>query len=235
MDYPTAWVLSRDGRLVTQVTNDIKQNLGWSVSDKSFANDGKLPSQPDSLDWLIVDLRDEDLWGCLAQLHTDATNTPGKQCQVVGVVDEGYPLDRAVLADQLLHRSISWPLSGDELCAHLSQGNGHGTSTDVVIGRQCECRTLEANNRKFLTYTPQLFRMIDDLEVAAQHDLTIMFVGETGTGKTTLGKLVHEMSSRSEQPFINVPCGALPKDLIDSELFGHVKGAFTGADRAKDR
>ncbi|MEK6239003.1 MAG: sigma-54 dependent transcriptional regulator, partial [Planctomycetales bacterium] len=60
---------------------------------------------------------------------------------------------------------------------------------------------------------------------------TVLMTGECGTGKTTLARLIHQSSPRSDGPFILVSCAALSRDLIEAELFGHVKGAFTGADR----
>jgi two-component system response regulator HydG len=66
--------------------------------------------------------------------------------------------------------------------------------------------------------------------VAAQ-DTTLLFTGETGTGKTRLARLAHELSPRRAEPFLVVDCGTLSASLVESELFGHAKGAFTGADR----
>lgn len=71
--------------------------------------------------------------------------------------------------------------------------------------------------------------MLERLDVAARHDVTILLIGETGSGKTHLARLIHESSERRKEPFLTVACGALPRDLIESELFGHVKGAFTSA------
>ncbi len=76
--------------------------------------------------------------------------------------------------------------------------------------------------------------MLKRLEVAARHNVTILLIGETGSGKTHLASLIHEVSQRSEEPFLHVACGALPGELIESELFGHVKGAFTSAHADKD-
>jgi len=88
--------------------------------------------------------------------------------------------------------------------------------------------------RRFETNTPALRMMLADLEVAARHDVTVLLVGETGSGKTYLSRLVHEISPRRNEPFLPLACGALPADLIESELFGHAKGAFTSAHADKD-
>jgi DNA-binding NtrC family response regulator len=93
---------------------------------------------------------------------------------------------------------------------------------------------LNGITRQFATHTPQLKRMLAELEVAAGHDVTVLLIGETGVGKTYLSRLIHEVSPRRNEPFLTVACGALPADLIESELFGHVKGAFTSAHADKD-
>jgi transcriptional regulator with PAS, ATPase and Fis domain len=81
--------------------------------------------------------------------------------------------------------------------------------------------------------TPSLVEMVEPLVLAASHDVTVLIVGETGTGKTHLAGLIHQNSSRKDHRLMVIPCGALAANLIESELFGHVKGAFTGADRLK--
>lgn len=87
---------------------------------------------------------------------------------------------------------------------------------------------------QFRTRTPELRQMLRRLEVAARHSVTILLIGETGSGKTHLANLIHSMSPRVSDPFLHVACGALPGELIESELFGHVKGAFTSAHADKD-
>ena len=93
---------------------------------------------------------------------------------------------------------------------------------------------LHGISRNFETNTPQLRRMLLELEVAAQHDVTVLLIGETGSGKTFLANLIHEVSPRRTEAFMHVACGALPSELIESELFGHVKGAFTSAHADKE-
>jgi transcriptional regulator with PAS, ATPase and Fis domain len=66
------------------------------------------------------------------------------------------------------------------------------------------------------------------VQVAAT-DLTVLITGESGSGKESFSKIIHSLSSRKHGPFIAINCGAIPEGTIDSELFGHEKGAFTGA------
>src|SRR5262249_30034781 len=74
-------------------------------------------------------------------------------------------------------------------------------------------------------------KLMEQARTVAPQDTTVLLGGETGTGKTCLARLMHGLSSRRNEPFIVVNCGSLAQNLIESELFGHLKGAFTGADR----
>jgi DNA-binding NtrC family response regulator len=90
--------------------------------------------------------------------------------------------------------------------------------------------TSERIRRRLLTVTPSLAPLVEQLDIASSHDVTVLIEGETGTGKTHLARLIHECSSRAAHRFLVVGCGAITGNLIASEFFGHVKGAFTGAD-----
>ncbi|MDB4952465.1 MAG: Sigma 54 interacting domain protein [Myxococcales bacterium] len=83
-------------------------------------------------------------------------------------------------------------------------------------------------------HDPAMRMTIEQALRAAQGDCNVLIVGETGTGKDLLARVVHEASRRASAPFVPVNCGAIPRELIASELFGHEKGAFTGAHETRD-
>jgi DNA-binding NtrC family response regulator len=116
----------------------------------------------------------------------------------------------------------------------LDSGAGVAAGPRRAAPRFDDMQDRSGLTRRFESNTPALRHMLAELEVAARHDVTVLLVGETGSGKTYLSRLVHEISPRRGAPFLPLACGALPADLIESELFGHVKGAFTGAHADKD-
>jgi PAS domain S-box-containing protein len=81
--------------------------------------------------------------------------------------------------------------------------------------------------------SPAIQKIFDMIDVVAATDATILIEGATGTGKDLLAKVVHSASRRSDRPFVKVNCAAIPDNLLESEMFGYVKGAFTGAERDK--
>lgn len=75
----------------------------------------------------------------------------------------------------------------------------------------------------------KFIEMLHSIDAAAKCDVRVVLEGQTGTGKEVIAKAIHKLSSRAEHPFVAIDCGAIPENLVESELFGHVKGAFTGA------
>jgi len=76
-------------------------------------------------------------------------------------------------------------------------------------------------------------RTISEVNRVAQSDFAVVIMGETGSGKEVIARAIHQASPRSKGPFIPIDCGAIPETLLESELFGHEKGSFTGAERQK--
>jgi sigma-54 specific flagellar transcriptional regulator A len=114
-----------------------------------------------------------------------------------------YPIRRAQLQDAL--RRASLKRIDDEERAETQASSGPTGTSDAVR---------------------QLNRMIDQV---AGFDTTVLILGESGTGKEVAARTIHERSRRAGKPFVAINCGAIPADLLESELFGHEKGAFTGA------
>jgi len=81
--------------------------------------------------------------------------------------------------------------------------------------------------------SPRMIEIFDLIEKVADCDSTILINGETGTGKGLVARAIHQKSRRRNKPFISINCGAIPENLLESELFGHLKGAFTGATSSK--
>lgn len=116
----------------------------------------------------------------------------------------------------------------------------------VVIGRAVESVRLRTENadlraqlatvrgpRRAIGKDPSFIKLFETVDAVAPTRATVLITGESGTGKSLLARAIHESSPRSEKPFVEINCGALPEGLLESELFGHAKGAFTGATSAR--
>jgi two-component system response regulator AtoC len=126
---------------------------------------------------------------------------------------------------------ITKPVRSDEIAHRLEQ-------IEALRGLRDDNRALRSlvlgGERSFYQFRSPTMQATDRLiSRVAPTDSTVLISGESGTGKGVAARRVHELSSRGDGPFVAVNCGAIPENLIESELFGHTKGAFTGADRPR--
>jgi two-component system NtrC family response regulator len=111
----------------------------------------------------------------------------------------------------------------------------------TIIDRGLNLHRLEDENRRLtalparspieriVTADPGMLKVCRDIEKIASTNVPVLLLGESGTGKEALAKAVHDLGPRAKQPFVAINCGAIPENLLESELFGHERGAFTGA------
>ena len=81
----------------------------------------------------------------------------------------------------------------------------------------------------WVAFDPAAQRVLELAGKVAETSTTVLITGESGTGKDQLARLIHELSSRRDAPYLKIDCASLPQELVESELFGHERGAFTGA------
>src|SRR5262249_6608314 len=102
----------------------------------------------------------------------------------------------------------------------------HSRSSDSLVYLE---EKIQAEFREIVGESPALKSALNLVSVVAPTDSGVLILGETGTGKELIARAIHKLSSRSEKPFVKLNCAAIPLGLLESELFGHEKGAFTGA------
>ncbi len=103
------------------------------------------------------------------------------------------------------------------------------STVERVMRNSGDTQASKPNRTEIVGQSPALMRVLDRARLAAQTDADILVEAESGTGKELLARYIHESSRRREKPFIAINCAAVPEQLLESELFGHVRGAFTGA------
>jgi two-component system response regulator AtoC len=123
------------------------------------------------------------------------------------------------------------PFDPDAALAAVARAAGHKRTADAA--RLAVRPGEEETFHNLVGRSPPMREVYRLLEKASQVDATVLILGETGTGKELAARAVHYHSARREKRFVAVNCGALPADLVESELFGHARGAFTGAAQAK--
>jgi two-component system response regulator AtoC len=127
---------------------------------------------------------------------------------------------------------LSKPFSADEVLLRVRKTEAQSELQQEVGRLRAEVRA----DRRFGDIVARSTAMVRALEVAskvAQHPSSVLITGPSGTGKELVARLIHRESARAAGPFVPVNCGAIPENLLESEFFGYMKGAFSGADRNK--
>ena len=226
-----AWIVTDRPSVQQRFEDPLLNQCGCEVATISWAVllSGDLPLSTPT--WIFLDFGPEDNWKHLNTINRRLARDVSLETPKIAIVDRGFPLEWADQADRALATSIGQQQSLQELPRLLGEAL-HFAS--IKATRQSSGhRELFVDDRRYFTHTPALFPLFEKIERAAAHDFTTLLVGETGTGKTTFARLIHDLSRRADKRFLNVACGAMPNELMGSELFGHVRGAFTGADRDK--
>ena len=180
-----------------------------------------------------------------AKLHPDAIlldNRVGEERGIDRIPDFKKLDEDVILILMTAYGSVSQAVEAMKLgVSHYVQKPFDLDEIDLVITRAMEQllsrRSLELMKlrpRKLLGESSAICRIRQEIRVLAENDnVDILICGETGTGKEVVVNTIHEQSSRHDKPLVKINCGAIPENLLESELFGHEKGSFTGADKTK--
>jgi DNA-binding NtrC family response regulator len=218
-------LLVDDDRLLLESMTDWLRSQGLMVDPASGVAEAVDRLTRKSYDLLLVDVRLQDGDG-LDLLEQVRRNWPHSQVILItgyGDPDAAVEALRAGAVDYLTK-----PLIDDELLMAVERAF---TQRQVIeensqLRRELDKRTGLDN---IVGHDSQMRRVFEVIDSVADTKATILITGESGTGKSMIARAIHRRSRRAAKPFIEVACGALPENLLESELFGHVAGAFTGA------
>ncbi len=124
------------------------------------------------------------------------------------------------------------PFSPDQLVLTIKKAEER-EALRTEVKRLREEVQIERRYREIIAKAPAMTRALEVAFKVARHPSPVLITGESGTGKELVARLIHAESDRADGPFVPINCGAIPETLLESEMFGYVKGAFTGADRDK--
>ena len=212
---------------ICQLLQRFLERKGYSATTAFKANEGLDVLSRRSFDLVLTDFRLPDMDGLdlISEIKKAKPDIPV-------IVITGYSdVKQAVKVIQLgASEYVTKPIFPEEILVHIKNAL---TEKTEVKHKNDESKPVKKINNKQKAYlfgnSPKSQQIQRQIELVAPTDLTVLILGESGTGKEVAARILHNSSKRKEFPFVAVDCGALPKELAASELFGHVKGAFTGA------
>ena len=218
-------LLVDDDRHILESMTDWLRSQGLSVDPARGFTEAVERLAKKSYDLLLVDVRLQDGDG-MDFLEQVRRSYPDSQVILMTGYGDADAAVEALQAGALDY--LTKPLIDDELMVAIQRG----LAQRQVMEENTELRR-QLDKRHGLDHIvghdPQMRRVFDVIESVADTKATVLVTGESGTGKSMIARAIHRRSRRAAKPFIEVACGALPENLLESELFGHVAGAFTGA------
>ncbi|KFK96738.1 MULTISPECIES: two-component system response regulator GlrR [unclassified Serratia (in: enterobacteria)] len=169
----------------------------------------------EKIDLVISDLRMDEMDG-MALFAEIQKYQPGMP--VIILTAHGSIPDAVAATQQGVFSFLTKPVDRDALYKAIDDA----LSLSIPAGD-------ESWREDFVTRSPIMLRLLEQAKMVAQSDVSVLINGQSGTGKEVLAQAIHGASPRAKKAFIAINCGALPEQLLESELFGHAKGAFTGA------
>lgn len=187
--------------------------------------------EKDHFDVVLTDLNLDDVTG-FDVLRSAKNNNP--QTEVIVLTGYGS-IESAVEAMKLgAIDYLTKPVDAEELLLAIGRATERQKLKSEVARLRTEVEvTGRFNAGNIVANSPAMHEVLGMVERVAPTDAAVLIQGESGTGKELIARAVHQNSDRKDEAFIPINCGALPENLLESELFGHVKGAFTGAHQNK--
>ncbi len=183
-------------------------------------------------DFILCDVRMPEMDGIafLAAARDHLERTTVIMMSAYGSIDTAIEAMKAGAYD-----FISKPFKADEVIMALRKAEEREAlrQENLQLRREIEAMRGQAGFARIITNSPEMQAVLKLAAKAARYDSTVLITGESGTGKELMARGIHDASPRREQPFIALNCGGIPANLLESELFGYLKGAFTGADRSR--
>jgi DNA-binding NtrC family response regulator len=204
-------------------------NLGFSITTASSGEEAVTLLEEHRPDVILLDLKLPDLSG-MEVLKQAGEKSPESEVIMLtghGSIDSAIESIRMGASDY-----VSKPCPLDELEIRIQRALERQALRHRTTLLEHGLAPADPGNR-FIGESPSFQEMLDLAERVAPSDSTVLITGETGAGKEMAAKLIHARSPRNGRPFVVVECAALQEELLQSELFGHERGAFTGADRSK--
>ncbi|MFQ3381585.1 two-component system response regulator GlrR, partial [Escherichia coli] len=188
---------------------------GYSVVTAESGAEGLRVLNREKVDLVISDLRMDEMDGM--QLFAEIQKVqPGMP--VIILTAHGSIPDAVAATQQGVFSFLTKPVDKDALYQAID---------DAL--EQSAPATDERWREAIVTRSPLMLRLLEQARLVAQSDVSVLINGQSGTGKEIFAQAIHNASPRNSKPFIAINCGALPEQLLESELFGHARGAFTGA------